>query len=134
MEEKIWTEEQLEKARNVKSVDELIQLAQTEGFEMSAEEAEELFEILDKKTGELADEELDNVAGGRCKTKVNGKRYTVVSASCQCMYGRYQHLKWQDVYSMGHLRTMWYNAYGKKPCGKCVHLKLKNGIGYCSVS
>ena len=58
------TKEMIAKAMQCKSVDELMALAKTEGFEITKDEAEAYF-------AELADVELDektlrNVAGGTC--------------------------------------------------------------------
>lgn len=55
--------EMIEKAKTAKSAEELIQMAKAENIEMTAEEAAKAFAEL-HKTGEIADEELDNVAGG----------------------------------------------------------------------
>lgn len=55
--------ELLEKAKAAKSAEELAEMAKAEGVEMTAEEAEKAFADL-HKTGELSDEELDNVSGG----------------------------------------------------------------------
>ena len=58
------TKELFEKAKTAKSAEELLAMAKAENIELSAEEAESAFTKL-HKTGELSDEELDNVAGGR---------------------------------------------------------------------
>ena len=57
------SKELLEKAKTAKSAEELLELAKAENIEMTAEEAAKAFAELNK-TGELSDEELDNVAGG----------------------------------------------------------------------
>jgi predicted ribosomally synthesized peptide with nif11-like leader len=58
------TKEQIEKAMQCKTVDELIALAKAEGFDITKDEAEAYM-------AEMADVELDgkalkNVAGGKC--------------------------------------------------------------------
>ena len=58
-----FTDEMLEKAKTAKSAEELLAMAKAENIELSAEEAEKAFAELNK-TGELSDEELNNVAGG----------------------------------------------------------------------
>ena len=58
-------EELLLKAKAAQSAEELISLANENGMEMTVESAQAYFEQL-HKTGELADDELDNVAGGGC--------------------------------------------------------------------
>ena len=57
------TREMMEKAKTAKSMQELLEMAKAENIELSAEEAEKAFAEL-HKTGELSDDELDNVAGG----------------------------------------------------------------------
>ena len=57
------SKELLEKAKAAKSAEELLAMAKAENIELSAEEAEKAFAELNK-TGELSDEELNNVAGG----------------------------------------------------------------------
>ena len=57
------TKELFEKAKTAKSAEELLAMEKAENIEISAEEAAKAFAELNK-TGELSDEELDNVAGG----------------------------------------------------------------------
>ena len=58
------TKEQIEKARQCKSVDELMALAKSEGFDITKEEAEAyMAELADV---ELNEETLKKVAGGIC--------------------------------------------------------------------
>ena len=61
-----FTKELTEKAKTAKNAEELAEMAKAEGIEMTAEEAEKVYAELNKR-GELADEELDNVAGGGCR-------------------------------------------------------------------
>ena len=49
-------------------MEELLSMAKAENIEMTAEEAESAFTKL-HKTGELSDEELDNISGG-CGDKI----------------------------------------------------------------
>ena len=57
------SKELLEKAKAAKSAEELLALAKAEKVELTEEEAAKAFAELNK-TGEISDEELDNVAGG----------------------------------------------------------------------
>ena len=57
------TKELIEKAKTANTAEELLVMAKAENIELSAEEAEKAFAELNK-TGELSDEELNNVAGG----------------------------------------------------------------------
>ena len=63
-----FTKEMIEKAKSAKTAEELVEMAKSEGVELTDEEAKKTFAEL-HKTGELADEELDNVSGGGCDKK-----------------------------------------------------------------
>ncbi len=58
-----FTEEQLKKMNAAKSAEELIALAKAEGIEASEEEIKAKFAKIHNE-GEIADDELNNVAGG----------------------------------------------------------------------
>ncbi|MCH5187402.1 MAG: hypothetical protein J1F63_03275 [Oscillospiraceae bacterium] len=60
-------EEMIKKAKETKTVEELIALANENDIELTEELAKEYFERL-HATGELADDELENVSGGGCRT------------------------------------------------------------------
>ena len=77
------SKELLEKAKESKSAEELMSFAKENGVELASEEAEEYFARLNK-SGELSDEELDNVAGGGCHSK-DGR--LIVSEFYSCEYG-----------------------------------------------
>ena len=78
-------QELLKKAKEAKSAEELIALAKENDYEMSEEEAQAYFAHL-HKSGELADEELDSVAGGGCYGKdgrlVVTNKYSCAHYSC----------------------------------------------------
>ena len=57
------SKELLEKAKTAKTAEELIEMAKAENIELTVEQAAKAFAELNK-SGELSDEELDNVAGG----------------------------------------------------------------------
>ncbi len=63
-----FTPELIEKAKSAKSAEELIALAKENGIEFDEETANTYFNRLNPKAGELADDELDNVAGGGCQS------------------------------------------------------------------
>ncbi len=74
------TPELIESAKKAKSIEELLALAKENGFELSEEEAKAYYEQF-HKTGEMSDDELDNVAGGGCYTK-DGRMVTTVGNWC----------------------------------------------------
>lgn len=57
------TKEMLEKAKNAKTSDELMAMANAAGIELEKSKAEEIFARLNKG-GELSDDDLNSVAGG----------------------------------------------------------------------
>lgn len=58
--------ELIEKAKQAKSAEELLAIAKENGIEATEEEAKQYFAQLHPATGELSDNELDNVSGGGC--------------------------------------------------------------------
>lgn len=62
-----FTEEAIKIALQAKSLDELLVLAKESNIDITREEGQVYFNILNPKIGELADEELDNVSGGSCE-------------------------------------------------------------------
>ena len=72
--------ELLEKAKEAKSAEELMLLAKENGMELTKEETEAYFAQMNK-SGELSDEELDNVAGGGCHNK-DGRLVVTVWYNC----------------------------------------------------
>ena len=60
-----FTKEMIEKAKAAESAEELLEIAKAEGVNLTADEAAMHFAEL-HKSGELSDEELDNVAGAGC--------------------------------------------------------------------
>ena len=56
--------ELIAKAKKTATVEELLALAKENQVEQSEEDAKMYFELRHPKTGELSDDELDNVAGG----------------------------------------------------------------------
>ena len=58
-----FSNEMIEKAKTAKSAEELLEMAKAENIELSAEQAAKAFAELNK-TGELSEDELDNVSGG----------------------------------------------------------------------
>ena len=58
-----FSKELIEKAKTAKSAEELLAMSKAEGCELPEGEAKTVFSKLNK-TGELSDEELNNVSGG----------------------------------------------------------------------
>ena len=75
-------QELIAKAKETKTPEELAALAKETGMELDAGKAKACFDYLHPKTGELADEELDNVAGGGCYTD-DGRLKTTCGYKCK---------------------------------------------------
>ena len=66
----------IEKAKSAKTAEELIEFAKAVNIELSAEEATKAFAEL-HKSGELSDDELDNVAGGCGEEEIPEPKYKI---------------------------------------------------------
>ena len=79
------------KAKDAKSVEELMALAKENGIELNEEDAKMYFEQFNSKKGELSDDELDNVSGGMRPLVASAPCPIVASAPCpKCKtQGRY---------------------------------------------
>ncbi len=133
------------KARSAKSAGELLALAKENGLELTAEEANAYFEQLGK-SGEISDEELDNVSGGGCHTKVGGTNRVVVTNHCKCFTGRWEYFALSSSCATIHGGIMYelkpgaenrgeiWGAVSDNCCGSCIHLGFKSGLGYCKLS
>ena len=101
MENKL-TQELLEKAKQAKTPEEIAALAKENGIELTPEEANTYFAQLNPKSGELSDDELDSVAGGRkCGTTYHDG-WPVVSILNSC-----------DLFED-------HNTHEKRPGGYCI--------------
>lgn len=72
--------ELISKAKTAKTPEELLCLAKENGEEMTEESAKAYFELLHPQTGEIADEELENVSGGGCYN--NGRLVVTMHWDC----------------------------------------------------
>ena len=138
------TPEMIEKAKAAKTAEELLALANENNVEMTNEEAAIYFAQLHPVSGELSDDELDNVAGGGCETS---EGYTIVTSEKKCFTGQYspnyvtyykgtawEKSEWNNESDMGLRKLWWGNCSGANRCGNCIHLEFKGGTGYCSKS
>lgn len=143
-------EELILKVKETQSVEELIALAKEKGLDLSEEKAKSYF-AQTHGSGELSDDELDNVSGGACHTSVGGESYTVVTCDVACFTGQFENNEYRA--EDGHwvarrqdnqqLRALWSNMTSNAKqtsarsvafCGNCYHLEFKNGTGYCGKS
>ena len=129
--------ELLEKAKTATSAEELLALVKENEVEMTEESAKAYFELMQAqtKTGELSDEELDNVAGGGCH-QGDGRMITTVANSCEHFCCKY----------CGSGRKIVHReAFGTKPecandfcrmrsawCEHCEHMSYESGLWLCN--
>ena len=73
--------EMLVKAKKAKTPEELLAIANENGVELDEEGAKAYFEQLHQSTGELSDDELDEVAGGGCH-KSDGRLVVMGTNTC----------------------------------------------------
>ena len=72
----------LAKAKAAKTPEELIEIARENDVEMTEESAKAYVDLLHPKTGEMSDDELDNVAGGGCYSQ-GGRLKTTSGYRCK---------------------------------------------------
>ena len=70
------------KAKKAENPEELARIAKANGMELTDEEAKAYLAQLHPESTELADEELDNVAGGGCYAK-DGYLWTTIGHKCK---------------------------------------------------
>lgn len=125
-------EELLLKAKTAKNAEELLALAKENGMEMTEESAQAYFEQLNKK-GELADDEIDNVAGGGCyhdeKLVV-----TVGTNACENFMCEKCGMRKTDG-GLGPI-TSHFSPYSTalhvENCGACLWCKYIDGLWLCT--
>ena len=124
-----FTPEIIEKAKVTKNIEELQMLAKENGIEMTDEEAKAYYEQLHVSSGEIDDDELDNVAGGGCHKK-DGRLIVTIKNTCYnwtCeACGR---LKRGDNFCE-HLRVRMFNY--KPYCKNCQYMSYEKGLWLCN--
>ena len=102
--------EMIQKAKGAKSANELLELAKAEGINITTDEAATYFTQLNPKSGELDDDELDNVSGGGCLSDIPLYRdYSMV----------------QEFFC-----TNCFRLYPASRC-KVMHFDNKDDVAYC---
>ena len=131
-------EEMIAKAKEAKSVEELLALAKENGVELTEEEAKAYFAKLNPKSGELSDDELSNVSGGGCHTS-DGRLVTTVANSCK--HWRYKRCWWtsltrfDDCPAHGKSDATWRCiSYGMVShiCDTCMHCTYEDALWLCN--
>lgn len=125
------SEELLEKAKQTKSVEELLSLAKENGVEMTEEQANAYFTQLHKASGEIADDELENVAGGGCHSGdgrlVVTERYDCENWICTCGNNRSK----TEIFSRNANEVCTSCGRGRC-CKNCKYMSYERGLWLCS--
>ena len=118
--------ELLAKAKGAKTPEELLAIAKENGTELTEESAKAYFELLHPKTGEISDDELDNVSGGGC---YKGDRL-VVSVLHVCRDWKCKRDGSDRVERMGEpgCRTCGVVSV----CSNCKFLSYEKGLWLCN--
>ncbi len=119
-------QEMLAKARKAKTQEELLAIAQENGVDMDAESAQAYFEQLHQPTGEISDDELDNVAGGACY-RDDGRMVTTVGNSCRSWRCK-QHNKKMD----SDHRPVCIECGKMASCNSCKFCTYEKGLWLCN--
>lgn len=123
-------EELIAKARSAKSAEELLALAKENGVELTEEEASAYFEQLNK-SGELSDDELDNVAGGGCHSG-DGRLVVTVGYDCEnwiCTCGNNR----SKMEVFGHnASNSCTRCHRTRCCQNCKHMSYERGLWLCN--
>jgi predicted ribosomally synthesized peptide with nif11-like leader len=100
---KNFNTEMIEKAKAAKSAEELLEIAKANGVEMTEEDAKTYFAQLVPPSGEIDDDDLDNVAGGACGGSVRaGDDVRVTSGeTCQICGGNTGTVKSVGAFGVG---------------------------------
>ena len=116
------TKELMEQAAKCQTAEELFALAKENGIELTAEQAEAY--LAERKDGEIADEEMDAVAGGdlrygSCRNKKNKHRLDPRQRGCFLTTAVCEYLgKADDCEELTTLRAYRDNWLAKQPGGR----------------
>ena len=125
---KNFNAEMIEKAKTVKSAEELLELAKASNVEMTADAAATYFAQLNPKSGELDDDELDAVAGGACGFASDGRRIVDMGGRC--------HTSFECKNGCGHnvdtITETCRVCGGEWRCYNCVSVSFEGGKMYCN--
>ncbi len=119
-----YNDEILEQAKKAKSVEELLTLAVENGIDLTKEEAEEFFAQLNR-SGELSDEELDNVAGGGCHKK-DGRLVVTIMHSCEQFVCKSCGRSGEHTHHVGNIVTVYPS------CEICKFCSYEKGLWLCN--
>ena len=136
-------QELLKKARAAKTPEEIKDIMVSNGIEgFSDETAKKYFDYLNRGSGELSDDELEQAAGGcntyghptvTCDKKCNCGKFELSYRLGKRMRNDYSTLRnmW-EMMTIGSQSSTAADVYDK--CGYCLHLGFNSsGTGFCEV-
>ncbi len=125
----------LKKVQQAESVEELFSFAKENHLEVSEEEIKAYYNRF-HKTGEMTDNELDDVSGGSCY-KADGR--LVVSFGFKCDYFRCNICKWDNSdgkfplpYIVGTFSKHCTKCGATVKCKNCIYMVYENALWLCS--
>lgn len=119
--------ELLEKAKQAKSAEEILALAKQNGMELTEEQAKAYYAQFHPTSGELSDDELDNVAGGGCHSR-DGRLVVTNNYSCSNYEKNFKD------FEINLIEEYPEYAEGQGPgwCMSCKHHTVENGLWLCN--
>lgn len=124
--------ELIEKAKTAKTAEELLALAKENGIEMTQESAAICFAQLNPPSGDLTDDELENVSGGGCYSK--GQLVVTNFHSCDhwvCEDCGGTDWKWEYINEGNNKVHRCYGSAVAPGCAHCKYMKY-NGLQLCT--
>ena len=123
------------KAKAAKTPEELIEIAKENDVEMTEESAKAYVDLLHPKTGEVSDDELDNVSGGGCGTPKDDRMVVTSKDSCyhfSCKYDEWPRGTDMSKISSGTLYFYCVKCYKPAYCSNCRYMVYENGKNRCN--
>ena len=118
------SKELLNKAKEAKSTEDFLRIAKENSIELTEEDAAECFAQLNK-SGELSDEELDNVAGGGCHAK-DGRLVVTIMYNCGEFVCKSCGRKGEHTHHIGNIVTVYPS------CEICKYCTYEKGLWLCN--
>lgn len=126
------TEEMIQKAKQTKSMEEFRDLVKENGLEFTEEDILDYYEQLHKATGEMSDDDLENVAGGGCHKK-DGR--LIVTIKNYCNYWACECCGKPD-WGLDYCKHLLTIVPGYKPmkahCDTCKYMSYEKGLWLCN--
>ena len=132
-----FTLELIEQARQAKSPEALLTLAEANGMTLTQDEARDYFAQLHEpcnQSGELSDEELNNVAGGGCHYK-DGRLIVTIDHYCSDSFWRCKRCHGHAYYRQSKPDA--HTCYDGKGishlnCNNCQFMVYEHGLWLCN--